>query len=382
MRSFLRGFATQARQMLWPSRYFILLLMLFGVSFMSMGIYDHYVVRDMPLAILDFDHSKISRSIAEFLSATREVRIVDSSTINSPEEAIAKMDRGELVAVIIIPHDLSKKVKSGKLATLPVYIDMSNILTGKNIYKPIAKAIGTVAAGVQLQLVKKQGERKDKALSRVVPVSVVETFAFNPATNYVIYIVPGLLFYFFGVYLVILAGSIYIGKPPILGALDIVGRCTALWVWGVLLGSFFIWVMMPLSNIVTETPPDLILTILGLFVLASILLAGAFYSLYRIPLLALQTAIICAMLSLMLSGITWPTDTFPPILRAISFWIPFTYFAKAYQSFLHYPLTAEDMAWFIDGLKTQILVFSGVIVFGLVLHGLKRRLIKRKGAVS
>ena len=381
MRSFLRGLALEARLIFWPGRYLILLATFVAVSFASMGIYEHYVVRDMPLALFDFDQSKISRSIALYLSSTREVRLVNTSDINSPEAAIEKMNSGELAAVIVIPQDLSKKLKSGHLATIPVYIDMSNILTGKNIYKPIAKAIGTVSAGVQLTQVKKQGERKNKAMARVVPVSVEESFAFNPATNYVIYIVPGLLFYFFGVYVMILAASMFIA-PPIKNAFDLLGRATTLWLWSMLLGSFYIWVMMPLSNIVTETAPALILGILALFVLANILLACAIFSLYRIPLLALQSTIICGMLSLMFSGITWPTDTFPPIIQWISFWIPFTYFAKAYQSFLHYPLTAEDMSWFMDGLRTQIAVFSAVIVLGLVLHAIKRRVFRRKGAVS
>jgi len=342
MKGLLGGLGGQLRRLVAVRRYRIMLLLLLAASWLSMEIYHRMVITGIPVAVVDYDNSKISRTIRSYLSSLREVRVVDRP-LASVDEARRAMVRGELAAVVLIPSDLSRRLKHGRAATVVLAVDMSNILIGKNVYKALAQSVGTVSAGVQLQVVKKLGVRKERALSKVVPIAVEENYSYNPATNYAVYLAPGAIFFFLHVFILILAASLFLPPERPAGAAEAAGRALAIWLTGVGLGLLFFYVFLPREGILPTSPLPLVLGMLAAFVAVDLLMATAVGAVLGTPMFSLQLTVLIGMLSLMFSGITWPEDMFPAPIRAVSHAIPFTPFARALRLFTHYSTTIEDL---------------------------------------
>ncbi len=375
MKQFIRAFGHQIADYVLVRRMLIMLLMLLSLSWVSMDIYHRMVVQDIPIAILDFDQSKLSRTIQTFVSSTREVRIV-RTPIESVEDARTLLEQGQIAAVLLIPGDFSSDIKQGRKGRVVLAIDMSNIVIGKNVYKALAKSIGTVAAGAQLTMVKKLGERKNQALSRVVPIVIDESLAYNPATNYAVYVAPGLVFFLLHVFVLIAAASLFLPDNKYQGAIARSGSAMATFVLSIAVGLLFFYVYLPHQDITPQASFGVALCALACLVGVDILMAAAFASAIPNPLTALQVTVVFGMLSLMLSGLTWPTDMFPKPLQFVSEVTPFTPFAKAMRQFLHFPTAMSDLHPLFRAFGMQALAFGCVFASATSVRklvGMRRR---------
>ena len=367
MRELLEGFKDQLNRIFREKRYIILLVLFIMACWICMDVYRDMVVKDIPVAVLDFDNSTISRTIITHLSVAREIKLVKPE-IYSVEDARHLLTTGELAAVVVMPSSLSVNLKKGRRSKVLVAIDMSNILLGKNAYKAIRSVVGMVAGGAQVTMVRKLGERKERTSAVVAPIGIDANYTFNPARNYVIYLIPGLLMFLLHVYIVIMAASPYVTEHPTLTKFRRTGQLFAVWLVGMLFGFFLFYVLMRYVAIVPPSSFGTVAFHLGAFLVLDILMVTFIMNLLPNRLQALQTVLLLAMLSMMFSGITWPTDMFPQWIAVIAQIIPFTPFAKAFQMFLHYPVALEETAHLIQWYFWQAVGYGGLL---LLLLGLK-----------
>ena len=363
LRAFARDARDQVVRVATTPRHLIMLVLLLGSSWITLDVYRDCVVKDLPVAVVDLDNSKISRTIREFLGAERDLSVDAGEGPASADEAQEALEQGRVKAVITIPEGLSRDVKRGRRAQVLLTVDGSNVLVGKNVFKAVSKAVGTVAAGAQLTLVSKLGERRERAMARVVPVAVAESLSFNPAVNYVTYVAPGLVFFFLHVYALLLASSVFLPGGPTRPA----GRAGALVTSFALtlgVGALLAWGFLPHVTVVPQSPPALVLAALAAFLAVDGLLAWAIAMAVPTPMAGLQLTVVVGMLSLMLSGITWPLDMFPPPLAAFARVIPFTPFARGFQVFLHHPVGFAEVSPMFRALGLQAGAFAAVALAG------------------
>lgn len=378
LRSFLHGLADQARRFVVVPRLAVMVAMLLGLAWIGMDTYRARVVRDVPVAVLDLDGSRISRAIRLYVGASREVRVATEPP-RSVEEARAMLTDGRVAAVLLIPNDLSADLKHGRKASVLLAVDGSNLLVARNVHKALAKAVGTVAAGVQLTTVNKLGEPRDSALARVVPVTVDDGLAFNPSTNYPVYVVPPLLFFLLHVFVllatltVLLPGATGLPPPPVPERrAAVAGRLATVAVLSVAAGAAFCWLYLPRVGIVPQAAPGIVLAFVCALVALDLLLALTFAAVMPTPIAALQAAIVLGMLSLMFSGVTWPADMFPAPLQRLASLLPFTPFARGMQVLLHHPVGWRDLADPLAGFGRQAVVLSGLLALALAGRALAR----------
>ena len=377
MRTIWTGFLGQLRKLV-QLRMLMLFLLFLVACWISLGIYRQMIVKDLPIAVLDFDHSSLSRTLVRYLESTKELTVSPDQP-TSMEEAEDLLEHEKVCAIVLIPEGLSADVKKGHRSPVVLAVDMSNILTGKNVYKAISKIVGTVSAGVELSVVRKLGEHKEKVMGRVVPISISENFAFNPATNYTIYIMPGLLLFYFHILLLIMATSTFLPENTRISWLELIGKNIAIFLAALPIGLLTFYVLLPQADIIPVSPFGLVMSVLTAFVFMDIMMALAIYSLMPSRLTAMQLTIMLGMLSLMFSGITWPTDMFPEIIQFIAAYIPFTPFAKGYQSFLHYPLRMDETGWIFAYYHKQIVAFIVLILLGAIGKAVLARLTAKGG---
>lgn len=351
------------KQIATGGRFWVMILLLLLASLGTLKVFDNMVVKQIPIAVLDFDNSKLSRTLKTYLSSTPQLKVV-AKGFETVEDAKELFYRGEITAIVLITNDFSSRLKKGQKGFIVVASDMSNILLGKMAHKSIAKVAATLSAGVQMTLVSKLGERKERKLSRVVPISIEESFNFNPATNYMNYLGPGLIFFYLHVFIIIMTSSFLI--PPLRPktAVGIAGRQIAVFVILIALGLLFFYGFLTMANVPIRSGFETVFVMLLFFIISAMMMTLALGAAIPKPLLAMQAAIVIGMLSMMFSGITWPTDMFPRPLQIVAQYIPYTPFAKGMRIFLHYPADLSDLRHINILFAKQIGLFSALSLFG------------------
>lgn len=363
MSAFGQGLAAFLRMLATGRRFRVMIGLVLAMGWVGVATYADLVIRNVPIAVLDLDNSRVSRTIRTYLAATRELDVLAQSPA-SLDEARRWLIEGRATAVVLLPSTLSTDLKRGRKAEVLVAIDMSNILTGRNAYKAIAKAVGTVSAGVQLTYVTRLGDRQDQAMAAVVPIVVDENPTFNPATNYAVYLVPGLLFFLLHVFVLLLALSIDLPGSALPTRAHRLGASAGVLAVGFAVGMLFLHGYLPADAVVPASGRWLASGWVALLVAADLLMARAVRAALPSLLAAVEVTIVLGMLSLMLSGITWPTDMFPAPLRWLAAAIPFTPFAQGFQLLLHHPVAPGDLAIHLASFARQAIGFVALIAAG------------------
>jgi ABC-2 type transport system permease protein len=301
-------------------------------------IFSANVPRNLPIAIIDLDHTALSRQISRFTDATA-IASVNRNFI-SLEEAKTAMENGKVEAALVIPEGTEREIYRGQHTNLALYINNANVLKGGLLNTGVRKVLGTLSAGIKLQMQMKNGLTRDQALSRIAPVQLNQHLLFNPYTSYSYYLTAGMMPIMLIVF--VLLGSIYVigdelyrGTGPawikqangnflwaLFGKLlpyTIIYTCMAILMDFIL----FNYLGMPLEGKFPVILLGEILMILSYQAL-SIFLLGLTSNLR----LSLSLGAVYTMLALTFSGLTFPLSGMSAFSQAFAGIFPYTYWLK------------------------------------------------------
>jgi ABC-2 type transport system permease protein len=355
----LHGFLAQLR-LLGRPRYVAMLALFAGATLLCLETYRERTVRDLAIAVLDADGTRVSRTLALDLDATPELRVVPGPP-PTLDAARAALVRGTLAGVVVVPDGFTSDLKRGRRAEVLVAVDMSNVLVGKTAARAAQRVLATIAAGSQVTALEKLGAPPSAALARAVPITVTESLAENPGASFAVYLGPTFAFFFLHLLTLLLAWSV-LGRPgPALPLADTWGRFGAVLAVALALGLGITYVLLPRVAVAAASPFPVVALALLAFLAADLLLAAALAAVLGGALVAFQATALLGMLSIMLCGLTWPWDAIPAPLRAVAIAIPFTAFGRAFRIFLHAPSGLLDLARPLSLLATQAAVFAAVV---------------------
>jgi len=353
----------------------LVLALFLGVSLLTSAAFRGGALRELPVAVVDLDGTGVSRSVHRFLDATPELRVVEDGPA-SLEEARAALVRGDLAAVVVLPDGLSAALKRGRRAEIVLAVDMGNLLAGKAASKAVQRVVATAAAGAQVTLLEKLGVPPGQALGRALPVTVTESLSRNPGSSVAVYLAPPYAWFFLHVLVTLLAwATLWPARAATAGERG--GRLAAAWAVAFAAGLATAYAVLPVAGITMPTSLPVLAVALGLFLLADVLLVRAASALSGSSLLGFQVTVLLAMLSLMLSGLTWPVDALPSPLRALAAAVPFTPFAAAMRGFQHEAASLADLARPLGALALQALAYAAVIAAAGAAPALRARLARR-----
>lgn len=172
--------------------YVILMVVLPLVSFVFFAaLFEKGIARNIPIAVLDNDHSDLSRKVTTMIGDTPSVMV--AYEVQDMAEAERMMREGRIDAVVLIPFDFAKNIMSNRQTTVDAYVTGSNITANGLLSKDIQTAVTTFAAGVQIQLLTKQGLTERQAMAQLMPVRFMKHVLFNPYINYGYYLSPSFM---------------------------------------------------------------------------------------------------------------------------------------------------------------------------------------------
>ncbi len=162
------------------------------ISFgLIIAIFMSGVARDMPVAVVDNDHSKLSRILLANIEASPTMKIAYMP--NSTKEAIDLVKGTKVYAVIVIPKHFSKDTLLQKHPTVTAMLNTQYILVGKIITAALTAT--TMYSAAEIEYVKKlvDIQNPEATMHSISPIGIQTTSLFNMYESYFYFLVTALL---------------------------------------------------------------------------------------------------------------------------------------------------------------------------------------------
>ena len=123
------------------------LMTLFFVSLLGPGL-----PLKIPSAVVDLDHSQMSRTVTRSLNATELIDITQK--LESYDEALEATRKGDIFGFFVIPANFQSDALGGRTPTLEYFTNMTYFVPGTLAYKGFKTiAVGTTGSMVRTTLV-------------------------------------------------------------------------------------------------------------------------------------------------------------------------------------------------------------------------------------
>ncbi len=156
--------------------------LLFLISLFGSG-----ALHDLPIAVVDFDQSALSRRYTRMLDAAAGVKVAYMAA--SEAEAEALIESGEAQALVVIPRQMQHDIYRKQVVRPHILINSARILNASLLYRDLATVTQTLSTGIELQLLEKQGKSSHEAMQLALPIYYEKHVLFNPYTSYPYYLV-------------------------------------------------------------------------------------------------------------------------------------------------------------------------------------------------
>jgi len=332
------------------------------------SIFSQNIPRNLPVAIIDNDNSKLSNLIIRYIDATPIAKT--TKEFNSLYDAKNAIECGKVDAVVNIQENTQKKILKGEDVVITLYLNNSNVVKAGLLNSGIRRAIGTIAAGIKLKKQLQKGKTTREAISKIMPIKLDSVLLFNQYLSYSYFLTLGLLPIILIVF-VLLGTTHAIGTELLRGTgpkwLETANQNIVFALLGKLIPyTLFYLVLAMIMNIIFIVKLGLpfkgnyVIILLSEFLLIisyqfiSIFLIGLFSNLR----LSLSIGSAYCMLALTYSGLTYPDFGMPSFGQAFSKIFPFTYWLKI---FIGQTIKSESEA---------IAISSIFPIFGFILLGI------------
>lgn len=155
----------------------------FFLSILSEGLPEH-----VPTAVVDLDHSSMSRSVTRTLKTLQLLDI--SEDCESYDDALASVREGAVFGFFVIPANFEKDALSGKAPTLEYYTNMTYFVPGTLSFKGFKTVAVATSGGVVKETLMSLGINPGTIAEIVQPVVIDQFPLNNPWMNYAVYLCP------------------------------------------------------------------------------------------------------------------------------------------------------------------------------------------------
>lgn len=308
-------------------------------------IYSGEVVTDVPVAVVDDNHSTLSRDFVRRLDATPDVNIIAQCT--DMHEAQRLVQHRDCYGIVRIPASFQHDLMTGKQTHVQAYCDMSGML----YYKAILTANTEVSLDMNAQIKVAHlggnpiatasgiaGGTAEQQLATQHPVRYEYVNLYNPQTGFATFLIPAVLVLVIQQTMVLGIGLIA-GTRRERGIKVTKGRNSLLQLFGVALA--FLTLYIPISGyefcVVPHLfalpqlahPLDLLLfTVPFLFAVFcfGLCIGGIPRRRESIILLVVFTTVPM----LFMSGVSWPGSALPAFWKYLGYLFPSTFGINAY----------------------------------------------------
>lgn len=177
----------------WDSVVLTLLPLAFGL--LVAWIFAARVPRDLPVAVLDADHSALSRQLVRWIDAAPGTRVAQS--VDVPAAGFEALRRRDVFGLVVIPEGFARAVTTGRHADVQLHVDAQFSSHAGAVSSAVRGAVGTLSAGIEIAGREKRGAGPVVAQAQFEPIRVQLVTLFNESLDYELFmggtLLPALL---------------------------------------------------------------------------------------------------------------------------------------------------------------------------------------------
>lgn len=301
------------------------LLLLVSISLMGL-VYSNGSINNLPVAVVDLDHTTSSRDLIRALDTSSKVtiRLYENSL-----DAYQDINDRKLFAVITIPRHYEKRLMRGELVTIPAYGDASSRLANGMIQQDFKAIFQQVITNYNANIMRNSSFSPDQVNIILAPIKSQTIPLYNAGVSFAAITFPGLLVMLLQHSLLIASTRTNIalntlpqGKPPKIIFLGSLSALIPIWLFlAIVLFGLCPWILgyrqlASLPEILLMTFP-FILAVIGLSKLLT-------ECLRKIEMIYLTLAFITTPV-FYLSGTVWPIDAMPLWVQFVAKLLPSTW---------------------------------------------------------
>jgi ABC-2 type transport system permease protein len=285
--------------------------------------YSAEVVNQVPVGVVDYDHSSLSNTLAQYSAASPQL---ETHPFLNEQAAIEAIWRNEIAGYMIIPAGLEKKVKSSQAASVTVIGNGGYLLLNKNVQIGFLKAVSTVSAGIEIKKSVAQGAYSATAQANTQAVPLHITPLYNQSEGYGAYVVPGVSILILQQTLMmgaaLLISTLYEQRRHHTSARGWLGRIFALSFLGFIMGCFYYGWVFDIHDYARGANLTGSLVFLAVYFPAVAALGCLLGLWFRERERGLQILIVSSLPIFFVSDYPWPADQLPTVLQYLRWFIP------------------------------------------------------------
>jgi ABC-2 type transport system permease protein len=331
--------------------------------------YQNETIRDNPMAVVDLDHSALSRQLIRMVDASEQLDVTCKP--GSLAEAEQLFYDGSIRGVMLIPPDFEKDILKGQQTRVTVYCDASYFLLYKQIYSGAIYSSGTFGAGIEIKKMLAEGKNTNQAIDQHDPLKVKSYNLYNPSGGYSNFVMPGII-------LVIMQQTLLIGigllggttrernrfhhhRGPVAlpgGSVAAVLGKSGAYLLIYLMNSLYAILIVPKWFSFPDQSgflPALLLLIP--FILSVSFLGLAISVLFKKRVNSLLFMVFLSPCILFLTGLSWPASSIPPVLYSVAHIFPSTLMVPAYLRMRIYGADIASVSYEWGWMLVQMIIY-------------------------
>jgi len=286
------------------------------LAVMLWSVFAGGIARDLPIGVVDFDNSQVSRSITRNFDSSPALQVVK----NYPD--IAKGSRalraGHIYGLVVLPENLEKNTVLGRAPEVTAFVNSQFLLIGKTINSALLQAQSTFTAKVEVKKNLSTGQSViSSALASSLPIGTKVTPLFNVNNNYAQFLISAIIPALWQILMVAITvlsfasevrrsgAQTWLEVGPVRAiAVKFIPLITVFWIHGML----FLWGMYIALGWPMHGDWSVLIVALFLTSCASVAVSSLFFLLTRDATRGLSLAAAYAAPGLAFMGVTFPVS--------------------------------------------------------------------------
>lgn len=351
----------------------VLLLVIFLVPLLYTSlfglVYVSGTLTGIPIAVVDLDHSRLSREVATAFENSPRFKVVpEVDTYARLEEG---MRRGTVRAGVVVPENFEKEAGRHRgTAVLAVY-DASNLIWGYNIRKYTLEVVNKFNAAHTASYLAGLGLSQREITNIMDTVSCNIDVWYNPTFSYATFLFIGLVMMVIH-QICLLSVSLTVTREkernswiqylssPVPRWKIFLGKCLPYFITNFFNYGLLVWISARLVHVKVEGSLGLVI-LLGL--LYDVIITSAGFCISARASNSLQVTRYLMLLSVpffMISGYTWPRSHIPDFVNGLARLLPFTWMAEGFRL-----VTVKDLG--VHYIADTVLALSAMAALSVLL---------------
>jgi len=350
---------------------FALIVMIPLIQLLMFGYAINTNIRHIPVGIVDYSQSALSRVLKQTVSATQVVDFIQ--TYDSIKQGEAAVSSGKVRAILIIPHDVSQRLVRHQTVGFKTPAS-----TDEETSRPVAHWIvdgsdNVIAAAIKGLRGMPLTELLNKPANRTTP-TFEATLLYNPEQRTAVNIVPGLVAIILTMTMIMFTSAAIVRErergnlellitTPVHAIELMIGKIIPY----MFIGAVQVAIILSMGHVLFNVPINggllQLAIVTALFISASLTLGLIISTIAKNQLQAMQMTLFVLLPSILLSGFMFPYEGMPYIAQMIAETLPATHFMRLIRGVVL--RDAEVTAMIFDTSWLAFFTVAGIIIAAL-----------------